>query len=480
MNSSTPALRAWQHRAGELGDRLPSGFRVGTATSAFQVEGGARDGGRGESSWDVFTRQSGRILDGQNASVSADHIANLAGDVTLLRESGVDLYRFSFAWPRLQPRGAGSLNRTGLAFYDRLLDELLRSNLSPMAALYHWDTPLALGGGWLNRDTAKRFGDYAHQMGEVFGDRIDAWVTVTDPATVFLNGYANGVHAPGEALGFDALPAAHHQLLAHGLAVQGLRAADVRGRIGIQNAHTPVQPSTDREPDRDAAELFDLLHNRLFADPVLLGRYPDPAGVFETELRSLHEIEPEDLRTIHQPLDFYVLGYDQPSRVAAAGIAQTGGTNGAAVTRSRLPVQMQAFREHPVTGFGRPNAPEHLPVALAELRDRYAEALPPVYLSLAGAGYPDTTDARGAVTDLARIDYLAEHLEAAVAAVAPGGAAHGVALEGVLIWSLLDSFEWEAGYSQRTGLVYVDVTDPARPRTPKLSYSWLQQVLNAR
>jgi beta-glucosidase len=481
MSTSTPDSRAWQHRAEELGDRLPTGLRIGTATSAFQVEGGARDGGRGESSWDAFTRQSGRILDGQNASVSADHIVNLAGDVTLLRELGADVYRFSFAWPRLQPDGKGALNRAGLAFYDRLLDELLQSNISPMAALYHWDTPLALGGGWLNRDTAKRLGDYAHQMGEVFGDRIDAWVTVTDPATVFLNGYTNGVHAPGETLGFDALPAAHHQLLAHGLAVQGLRAADVRGRIGIQNAHTPVQPSTDREADRDAAALYDLLHNRLFADPVLLGRYPDPAGVFENELRRLHEIEPDDLRTIHQPLDFYTLGYGQPSRVAAARAgARTGAPAVAGATRSRLPVQLEAFREHPVTGFGRPNAPEYLPVALAELRDRYADALPPVYLALAGAGYPDTADVYGAVTDSTRIDYLAEHLVAAALAVEPGGAAHGVELRGCLVWSLLDSFEWEAGYTQRTGLVYVDITDPSRPRTPKLSYSWLQRVLSSR
>jgi beta-glucosidase len=482
MNSNTPASRAWQHRAGELGDRLPSGFQIGTATSAFQIEGGARDGGRGESSWDAFTRQKGRILDGQNASVSADHIANLTDDVTLLRELGADLYRFSFAWPRLQPDGRGSLNRAGLAFYDRLLDELLRTGIRPMAALYHWDTPLALRGGWLNRDTALRFGDYAHQMGEVFGDRIDAWVTVNDPATVTVNGYMTGVHAPGETLLFDALPAAHHQLLAHGLAVQGLRAADVRGQVGITNQHTPVQPSTDREADRDAAALFDLLQNRLFADPVLLGRYPDPAGVFENELRYLHEIEPDDLRTIHQPLDFYGVSYTAPSRVAA-GVRRTAVP--AAKPEdipavNRLPFRLEAFREHPVTGSGSPIAPEYLPVLLTELRDRYADALPPVYLTLAGAGFPDQTDAHGTVSDLARIDYLAEHLVAAVEAVAPGGPAERVALRGCLVWSLLDSFEWATGYTQRFGLVHIDFTDPSRPRTPKRSYTWLQHLLSSR
>lgn len=486
MSSNTPATRAWQHRAwqhraGELGDRIPTGFRIGTASSAFQIEGGARDGGRAESTWDAFTRQSGRILDSQNASIATDHIGKVTEDVTLLRELGADIYSFSFAWPRLQPDGRGALNRSGLAFYDRLLDELLTNGISPMATLHHWDTPAALRGGWLNRDTALRFGDYAHQMGEVFGDRIDSWVTVHEPATVTINGYMLGVHAPGQTLLFDALPAAHHQLLAHGLAVQGLRAADVRGQIGLANAHSPVQPATDREADRDAAGLYDLLYNRLFADPVLLGRYPDPAGVFENELRYLHEIEPDDLRTIHQPLDFYGLSYHQPSRLAA-GVTAAAPAGPAADTPAppRLPFRFEAFREHPVTGSGAPNAPEYLPVALAELRDRYAEALPPVYVSQAGGSFPDRPDIRGAVADPDRIDYLAEHLVAAIEAVAPGGAAEGVTLRGYLIRSLLDGFEWQDGYSQRLGLVHVTFTDPSRPRTPKQSYAWLQHVLSTR
>jgi beta-glucosidase len=483
MNRSTPASRAWQHRAAELGDRLPGGFSIGTATSAFQIEGGARDGGRGESVWDAFTRQNGRISDGRNASVSADHVGNLAADVNLLRELGADSYRFSFAWPRLQPDGRGSLNRTGLAFYDRLLDELLANRISPMAALHHWDTPAALRGGWLNLDTAKRLGDYAHQMGEVFGDRIDAWITIHDPATVTLNGYMTGEHAPGQRLLFDGLPAAHHQLLAHGLAVQGLRAADVRGRIGVELLHTPVQPASDREVDRDSAALYDLLHNRLFADSVLLGRYPDPVGVFENELRFLHEIEPEDLGTIHQPLDFYGVTYLQPSRVAGAVMVPAGPRAGAAdavgAAGTTLPFSLESFREHPVTGTGAPDAPEYLPVLLAALRDRYADSLPPVYLT-GGAGFADRADVSGAVDDLDRIDYLAEHIVAAVEAVAPGGPAEGVVLSGYLISSLLDSFEWAAGYTERRGLVSVDFTDPARPRTPKQSYRWLQHVLSNR
>jgi len=485
MSSNTPAARAWQHRAAELGDRLPDGFIVGTATSAFQIEGGARDGGRAESTWDPFTATPGRILDGSNASVSADHFHHVTDDVTLLGELGGDAYRFSFAWPRVQPDGRGALSRAGLAFYDRLLDELLVAGISPMATLHHWDTPLALRGGWLNRDTARRFGDYAHALGEVFGDRIDAWVTANEPATVTLNGYALGTHAPGEALLFGALPAAHHQLLGHGLAVQGLRAADVRGKIGIANAHSPVQAASGREADEIAAELFDVLHNRMYADAVLLGRYPEPPEPFQTALRLLLETDPEDLRTIHQPLDFYGLNYSQPTRIAAgppkpktpaAPRKPTDKTDAVAA----FPFHAEPFREFPVTGAGTAIAPEYLGVALGELRARYGEHLPPVYITANGASFPDVADVRGAVHDPARIDYLAEHITAALDAVAPGSVAEGVDLLGYVVWSLLDGFEWTAGYTQRCGLVYVDFTDGARARTPKSSYRWLQKVLSSR
>ncbi|GAB3128020.1 glycoside hydrolase family 1 protein [Glaciibacter psychrotolerans] len=483
MTRNSPATREWPRRASELGNRIPSDFTLGTTTSAFQVEGGARDGGRGESVWDVFTTQPERILDGSNASVSADQMGRLGEDVTLLRELGGDAYRFSFAWPRLQPDGRGGLNRGGIGFYDRLLDELLAAGIRPMATLSHWDTPLALRGGWLNRDTASRFGDYAHEMGRVFGDRLDGWVTLNEPATVMLNGYMRGTHAPGARLLFDALPAGHHQLLAHGLAVQGLRAADVRGQIGIAQAHTPVQPASDREEDGLYAELYDLLHNRLFADAVLLGRYPAVAEPFERELRMLTESDPDDLATIHQPLDFYGLNYSQPSRVAAgpaqsAAPGEPAATDGSAMPAATLPFHLESFREHPLTALGWPNAPEYLGVSLRELRDRYGDALPPVYLTEGGASFADRQDAHGVVDDTLRIDYLAEHLSAALDAVAPGGVAEGVALRGYFVRSLLDGFEWDAGYTQRFGLVWVDFADQSR--TPKSSYRWLQKVLAAR
>jgi beta-glucosidase len=480
--SSGRDARAWQHRAHDLGALLPPGFQIGTGTTAFSVEGGARDGGRGESVWDAFTTQPGRIRDGSNASVASDHYHRHAEDVTLMRELGADAYSFSFAWPRLQPSGKGALTIDGIAFYDRLLDELLAAGIRPTATLSSWDTPLALRGGWRNRDTAMRFGDYAYAIGGVFGDRIDGWITLTEPSTVTLNGYALGMHAPGDALLFDALPTAHHQLLAHGLGVQGLRAADVRGRIGIANAHSPVQPATDREDDRVAADLFDVLHNRIFADAVLLGRYPE-LPEFARELRPLSDVDEDDLGTISQPLDFYGLGYTHPTRVSAvhtgtAALAAGGPGRGEAPGAGGFPFRTEQLKEFPVTGSGQAIAPEYLGVALAELHARYGDALLPVYLTGIGAGFPDPADEDGNVSDVARIDYLAEHLSAVGAAVAPGGPAAGVDLRGVFIHSLLDGFEWTEGYTQRYGLVSVDFAD--RRRTPKLSYRWLQKVLASR
>ncbi|TFD53431.1 glycosyl hydrolase family protein [Cryobacterium frigoriphilum] len=500
---TTHAARDWPHRANELGGSLPAGFLVGVTSSAFQIEGAARDGGRGESVWDVFTSQggtaaSGRIRGGSNASVSSDHLNRYLEDALLLRDLGVDTYAFSLAWPRLQPDARGALNAAGLAFYDRLLDELLAAGIRPQATLCHFDLPAALRGGWMNRDTAGRFGDYAHEVGAALGDRIDSWVTLHEPATVTVAGYALGVHAPGRALLFDALPAAHHQLLGHGLAVQGLRAADVRGGIGLTNAYSPVMSASDRDEDRSYADLVDLLYNRVFADPVLLGRYPDPLEPFAVELRTLLEADPADLRTIHQPLDFYGVSYVQPLRIKAGHPrtalhpvdpdAPAAPVVPGAAARARLPFYAEKLREFAVTGDGASVAPEFLGVALGELQKRYGDALPAVFVTV-GASTDEAADARGAGNDPLRIDplridplridYLAEHLTAALAAVRPGGVAAGLDLRGFLVRSILDGFEWEAGFTARYGLVHVAFADSPRvgTRTPKESYRWLQNVL---
>jgi beta-glucosidase len=472
--SSRRPGREWLDNPAGLGELIPAGFTMGVAASALQIEGAILDGGREPSTWDTFMAQAGRIADGSDASVAADHYHRYSEDVRLMRELGVDSYRFSFGWSRLQPGGRGGLSRSAVAFYDRLLDELLANGIKPMATLFHWDTPEALQhtGGWLERDTAYRFAEYAFLSGEAFGDRVESWITVSEPATVTLNGYALGVHAPGATLLFDSLPAAHHQLLGHGLAVEALRAASVTGGIGITNVHSPVQPAGDKEDDVFAAELFDIVHNRLYADPVLLGRYPRIPEQFEHLFGFLREIEPADLAAISAPLDFYGLNYYMPTRVAAGSPTDDTTPDGQSPVSRQLPFSMQPWPEYPVTGFGWPVAPEFLTVALAEHAERYGDALPPVVITEGGASYPDVVKRDGSVDDEARVLYLAEHLAVAFAG------APGVTLRGYFVWSLLDNWEWAAGFSQRFGLVHVDFA--TQNRTPKRSFGWLQGLIGGR
>lgn len=465
----------WLHDPKGLAARLPAGFTMGVATSALQIEGAMRADGREESTWDVFMAQSGRIADASDASVSTDHYNRYREDVALIRELGADAYRFSIAWARFQPGGAGRANRAAVGFYDRLLDELLAAGISPMATLFHWDTPEPLQhkGGWLNRDTANRFAEYAFLAGEAFGDRVASWVTINEPATVTLNGYALGVHAPGATLLFDALPAAHHQLLGHGLAVDALRSVGVAGTIGITNVHSPVEPAGDSEDDALYAELFDILHNRMYTDPVLLGHYPQIPEQMQPLFGALRDIDPADLAIISIPLDFYGLNYYAPTRIAA-GAPSTGRLpDGESAAARHLPFRLVPWPDTPTTGFGWPIKPDYLGVTLRELSERYGEALPPVVITEGGASFADDPDIDGGVVDDAdRIAYLADHLAAASAG------APGITVTGYYVWSLLDNWEWAAGFSQRFGLVYVDFV--TQDRTPKRSYRWLQELLGAR
>ncbi|WP_166982976.1 glycoside hydrolase family 1 protein [Paramicrobacterium fandaimingii] len=458
-----------------LAHSIPPGFVIGTATAAAQIEGASTAAGR--SVWDDLSAQPGRIIDGSDTSVTCDHYSRYAEDVALMSTLGADAYRFSFAWPRLQPGGSGALDPAGIDFYDRMLDELAEHAISPFATLYHWDTPAELEVGWLDRDTALRFGEFAGLVGERFADRVDAWITLNEPATVTLNGYALGIHAPGETLLFDALPTVHHQLLGHGLAAQALRAASVPGRIGITNVHSPVHAATDSPEDAAMAQLFDIVHNRVFADPVLLGSYPDVPDELAPLFGALGGADSRDLDTICQPLDFYGLNYYMPTRVAAG--AGTGASpDGTAEAMTGLPFHLVDIDEYPRTGFGWPIAPKHLGTALAEMRDRYGAALPPVYITENGASFADEVAPNGTINDPERIAYLDAHLRAALDAVAPGGAADGVDLRGYFAWSLLDNWEWAAGFTQRFGLVHVDFD--TLERTPKASFEWLRQVLAAR
>ncbi|MEV0265185.1 GH1 family beta-glucosidase [Streptomyces sp. NPDC050617] len=441
---------------------LPRDFLWGVSTSAQQIEGAPREAGRTPSTWDAFAAEAGRIKDGGDASVACDHYHRYREDVALLKGLGVGAYRFSLSWSRVHPDGRGPVNEPGLDFYDRLVDELLSAGVRPVPTLFHWDTPLALEerGGWLVRDTAHRFAAYADTVAERLGDRVDMWITINEPAELTLLGYGLGEHAPGRRLLFDALPAAHHQLLGHGLAVQALRARGARS-IGIANSHGPTWAASDDTADREAADLYDLLLNRLFAEPVLLGRYPDQ-GIADAMPGPVEE----DLKTIAEPLDWYGVNYYQPTLVGAPDPAAGGGSDYAGIALpAELPFSLKEIDGRPRTGFGWPVVPEGLTELLTGYRDRYGDRLPPVYITENGCAYDG-------IADQDRIDFLDGHLRALHRAMEAG-----VDVRGYFVWSLMDNFEWAEGYGQRFGLVHIDYATQAR--TPKDSYRWLRDAIRA-
>ncbi|MFE3030543.1 GH1 family beta-glucosidase [Streptomyces canus] len=429
--------------------RFPAGFLWGVSTSAHQIEGAADE--REQSVWDTFTAEPGRVKDGSTAAVACDHYHRYREDVSLLAGLGVDAYRFSVSWPRVRSEG-------GLDFYDRLVDELVAAGVRPVPTLFHWDLPVALQeeGGWLNRDTASRFAEYVSAVADRLGDRVKKWITLNEPAEHTLFGHALGAHAPGKQLMFDALPAAHHQLLGHGLAVQALRAAGATD-VGIANSHGPTWPASQDQPDVEAADFYDLLLNRLFAEPLLLGEYPSGLGdLMPGDVAA-------DLKVISEPLDFYGVNYYAPTRVGApkGEDIEFGGLT----IPAELPFSVQEIEDVPVTDFGWPVVPEGLTELLTTFHERYGDRLPPVVVTENGCSYEG-------VDDQNRIAYLDGHVRALHRAVEAG-----VDVRGYFVWSLMDNFEWAEGYARRFGLVHVDFETLAR--TPKASYAWYRDLLRA-
>jgi len=439
--------------------RFPPGFTWGVATAAYQIEGAVAEDGRGDSIWDTFCRQPGAIKDGHTGDVAADHYHRWPQDVALMADLGVSTYRFSIAWPRIQPDGSGPVNLAGLDFYDRLTDGLLAAGITPMPTLYHWDLPQPLedAGGWLARDTAYRFADYAGWTAERLADRVPAWITVNEPFVVTAFGYALGMHAPGKALMLDALPTAHHQLLGHGLATAALRAAGV-GQVAITNNYSPAWPASDSAADLAATAAYDILHNRMFTNPLLLGRYPDLTA-FGIGAGGLDWVRDGDLATIGAPIDFLGVNYYNPTRLSA-------------LPDSPLPFQLEPIAGYPVTAFGWPVIPAGLTELLTMLKDRYAGNLPPVYITENGCSVADEPDVGGEIDDQPRISYLDGHIRAVADAMNAG-----VDVRGYLVWSLMDNFEWAEGYHQRFGLVHMNF-DTQR-RTPKASFAWYRDLIAA-
>lgn len=441
-----------------MATRLPEGFVWGVATSSYQIEGAVGEDGRGESIWDVFSRLPGKIADGSTGEVACDHYHRYREDVEQMRQMGVQAYRFSVAWPRIFPAGRGQPNLPGLDFYRRLLDELERAGIVPMITLYHWDLPQAVQerGGWPNRDTAYRFADYAAFLFERLQGRVPLWVTINEPFVAAILGHMTGEHAPGLQDPMAALHAAHHLLVAHGLALQAFRQGAYRdARIGIALNLSPVHPATDSDADAEAARRLDGLLNRWFLDPLFRGSYPADMWEWFGRILPMPALPDADFPLIAGPVDFLGVNYytRQVVRHDPADLF--------------LQMRIEA-PPGPVTSMGWEVYPQGLAEILRRLKAEYNPAS--IYITENGAAYPDVVSADGRIHDADRIAYLREHLIQLARA-----AAEGIPVRGYFVWSLMDNFEWAHGYTKRFGLLYVDY--PTQARLPKDSAAWYREVI---
>lgn len=443
--------------------RFPDGFLWGVATSAQQIEGGAAEGGRGESVWDRHAATAGAIADGSSPAIACDHWNRRDDDVALLRALGVGAYRFSVAWPRVQPTGRGAANARGLEFYDRLVDALLAAGITPFLTLNHWDTPQALQdeGGWGARATVAAFVEYASIVADRLGDRVKHWITHNEPWCQSVLGHLEGRHAPGHRDAAESLRVAHHLMLAHGLVVPELRRRSPGAKVGITHILTPVEPASDAPADRDAARAYDGCFNRWFLDPLFRGQYP--ADAIEDRVRwgqldsvALPFARDGDLAAASAPVDFLGVNYYRRAVIAAGPDGRPRG----------VPQGTPAQR----TAMGWEVWPRGMRDLLVRLHRDYAPAQ--IVVTENGAAFDDVVDAAGEVPDERRVEYLRGHLSAMREAIADG-----VPVGGYFAWSLLDNWEWSEGYEKRFGLYRVDFR--TQRRTPKHSAHFYRAVVSA-
>ncbi|MDN3640145.1 GH1 family beta-glucosidase [Simiduia curdlanivorans] len=433
-------------------------FLFGAATSAYQIEGATDADGRGPSIWDSFCAKQGTIVDRSNGDIACDHYNRLGADVHLMKELGLSAYRFSIAWPRIQASGRGSANPKGLAFYDRLLDQLLAHGITPYATLYHWDLPLALGekGGWENRDTAELFADYAHCVSKHFGDRIANWATFNEPRCAAFVGHLEGRHAPGLTSLKATLAAAHHMLVAHGLGIQAMR-SNTKSKLGIVLDMKPYHPIDDDPANEIAARHGDTIFNHWFADPLFGKGYP--ADVVEAFGEAMPTIQDNDLKTIAQPIDSLGINYYTRNLTRA---------------NHKLPFPHAEEVKNPAARYsdmGWEVFPSGLTEILTRLHQRYN--VPDYYIAENGGAFPDKANDHNFVNDADRIYYMEQHLQAVAKAKA-----QGVPVSAYMAWSLLDNFEWGLGYTKRFGIVRVDYQN--QTRTPKASAHWYRDFIHGK
>jgi beta-glucosidase len=436
---------------------FPADFRWGVATAAYQIEGGATEGGRGPSIWDTFANVDHLTLNGDNGDIACDHYHRWADDLDLMASMGISHYRLSLSWVRLQPTGRGDLNPEGVAFYTALLEGMRERGIMPMVTLYHWDLPQPLedAGGWPARETAYRFADYADRTVRALGHLARDWITINEPWCVAFLGYGRGAHAPGKKDAGLAVAAAHHVNLAHGLAVTAIRAIDPELRVGNSNIVTDIVPASSSEADAAAVMRLDAMSNRVFLDPVYLGDYSTAVRELFAPLGLDALVENGDLAIIGQPVDF--VGMNHYQRVVAWDADD--GTYLRVGERPASPA---------TTSFGWSVIPESLAAVLRRVSSEFTSL--PIYITENGASYNDYVDPDGQINDHDRVAYFAGYLAAAGRAID-----EGVDLRGYYAWSFLDNFEWAEGYSKRFGLVFVDYRD--QTRIPKRSAHWYSQLI---
>jgi beta-glucosidase len=450
---------------------FPEKFVWGAATASYQIEGAVKEDGRGQSIWDTFSHTPGNVADGDNGDVACDHYHRYKDDVGLMRELRLGAYRFSVAWPRVQPDGAGPINPRGLAFYDKLVDELLAAEISPYVTLYHWDLPQALEdqGGWTNRDTAYRFAEYAQAVHDKLGDRVGDWTTLNEPWVSAFLGYGNGVHAPGRRDPADAMRSAHHLLLGHGLAARALRDSGARSIMFVVNSAPALTPAQVNDPSAVAGEAdaaaVDRIHallTRQFLDPAVYGTYPQEVLDAAGRNGGTAHILDGDLELINAPIDLVGINYYNPCVVESGpGLPADEAWPGSEGVRF-------ATADAPVTAMGWPIVPD----GLSRLLIRLSQDYPQVGLMVTenGAAFHDVLE-DGRVHDDDRVAYLDGHLREVRRAIEAGAD-----LRGYLVWSLLDNFEWSEGYRRRFGIVHVDYE--TQNRAFKDSALWYRDVIS--
>lgn len=433
----------------EITARFPPGFVWGVATSSFQIEGAATEDGKGESIWDSFCRVPGAIADASDGRVACDHYHRLNEDLDLVASLGVNAYRFSASWPRVRPTGAGAWNTRGLDFYERVVDGLLARGIKPYLTLNHWDLPDALqaGGGWGNRDTVQRFIEYALGMHKRLGDRVASITTHNEPWVMAVLGHETGTFAPGIKDRRIAIQVSHHLLLSHGLAIQALREQGCKAKLGIVLNLSPMHPATDSEEDKAQARLEDGKLVRWYMDPLFSKSYPQ--DVLDDLGADAPQVHAGDMEAIGTPMDFIGVNYYSRSVVSASGPwdVKSGGRS--------------------LTDMGWEIYPEGLTELLLRLHHDYP--VPPLYVTENGGAFKDQL-AGGKVHDADRTGFIAQHIDAMAQAMR-----QGVRMEGYMVWSLLDNFEWASGYKKRFGIVHVDYA--TQRRTLKDSALWYRDFL---